>query len=397
MLSNVGYIRGRGQQFLVAPSVFREPLTISRAQTGGVQSSALAADGSSLTFYAADTPRFTGSAQRLLTEGQRTNRVMQPIAVASATGAWGQFGGTATPSITRNYAIAPDGTQTAARVRWVGPGTVGATLRVPITGFPASTTGTVSFYIFVRSLGNATFISTDIMDGATIFLPAGSIPLNTWLRLTSTQTSGTGGQHIDFGMWDYTTGDVDFDLWGVQVEEASFASSLIIPPSATPGAATRGVDLNSATLANLGIAANGACTVLWSGLFSGFDGSIQSLLHIDDNSANNRMTFRVTSSQTFEVVRTTSGITASTTNAAMVVGQQYKIGITPNGSGLLSASINGAVPFNVAGCPTTGLLAFRFGNTVSQNTPAFTETARLRILPYSVPDATLQSLVSALP
>ena len=86
MLSSVGYIRGRGRQFLVAPSVLSNPLTLSRAQTGGVQSSAIADNGSSVALYGADTPRFTGSAQRLLIEGQRTNSIRNPRCEGAVAG-----------------------------------------------------------------------------------------------------------------------------------------------------------------------------------------------------------------------------------------------------------------------------------------------------------------------
>lgn len=37
MLSNVGYLKGKGRQFLVAPSVIRSPLTLTRAQLAGVE------------------------------------------------------------------------------------------------------------------------------------------------------------------------------------------------------------------------------------------------------------------------------------------------------------------------------------------------------------------------
>jgi hypothetical protein len=58
---------------LVAPGAMLAPMTITRSQAGGIQSSALAADGVSLDFYAANTPRFNGVSRRLLIEGTRTN------------------------------------------------------------------------------------------------------------------------------------------------------------------------------------------------------------------------------------------------------------------------------------------------------------------------------------
>lgn len=253
-------------------------LQTSRAQVSGVQSSAIAANGSSVVFYGADTPRFDGSAQRLLIEGQRTNRVMQPIAVASATGAWVQFGGTATPTITRNYSIAPDGTQTAARVRWVGPNGTGplgsaTTVRIPTSGVAISTSCIVSFWIYARSIGDATSAALDVMDGtgSANFLP--QVQVGSWRRVISsvvTSSPNAGSQWVDVVFTGFTTGEIDFDFWGVQVEEASFASSLTIPPAATPGASTRGTDNMTVPLSSIGVPDTGKSTIIWRGTLAQF-------------------------------------------------------------------------------------------------------------------------------
>lgn len=58
---------------IVSAGSLLSPFALTRAQVAGVQSSALGADGATLDLYAADVARFTGTAQRLLIEGQRTN------------------------------------------------------------------------------------------------------------------------------------------------------------------------------------------------------------------------------------------------------------------------------------------------------------------------------------
>ena len=75
MIVGPGLVRGSARQsgLLVAPSVLRSPLTLSRAQVSGVQSSATGADGATLALFGADAPRFQGVARRLLIEGQRIN------------------------------------------------------------------------------------------------------------------------------------------------------------------------------------------------------------------------------------------------------------------------------------------------------------------------------------
>lgn len=60
---------------LVGPGFLSSPLNLTRAQLAGVQSSAINGTNDGLTFYGADVPRFNGSAQRLLIEGQRTNLI----------------------------------------------------------------------------------------------------------------------------------------------------------------------------------------------------------------------------------------------------------------------------------------------------------------------------------
>jgi hypothetical protein len=50
-------------------------------------------------------------------------------------------------------------------------------------------------------------------------------------------------------MWNYTAGDVDFDFWGVQAEEASFASSLMLPSAGGLGPVTREADVGLKSLA----------------------------------------------------------------------------------------------------------------------------------------------------
>lgn len=396
-------VAGLTEGTLVAPYVFAAPLTLSRAQTGGVQSSALAADGSSVVFYGADTPRFNGSTQRLLSEGQRTNRVMQPIAVASATGAWVQSGGTATPSITRNYSTAPDGTQTAARVRWVGPITGSVALRVPLSGADVSASHVVSFYAFTRSLGGATSVNVDVMDGSEQNLVA-QFTVNQWVRVVSpVVTAGTnaGSQWADFVFAGFTTGEIDFDLWGAQVEEASFTSSPIIPPSATPGASTRGVDLISATLANLGVTSG--ITMLWSGLIyqSLATAGEQTILHVSDGTSNNRYRLiNESGSGNILLLRATAGVGGPniiTPGSPRPTNSIFKLGLSIDiSTGTAISSLNGGAVGTITGGPTSGLTLFNLGSANSF-APMFGETARLRILPYSVPDATLQSLVSALP
>lgn len=58
---------------LVTPGNLFTPLSLTRAQAGGAIATGLTSDNTTYAQYAADVPRFVGSARRLLIGGQRTN------------------------------------------------------------------------------------------------------------------------------------------------------------------------------------------------------------------------------------------------------------------------------------------------------------------------------------
>lgn len=387
----------------VRSGVLRSPFTIARAQTGGVQSSAVNGGNNGLTFYGADVPRFNGPAQRLLIEGQTTNFVQQPVAVSSPTGAWSQGGGgTATPTLTRDFSVSPGGIQDAARVRWVGPNTGNVTLRVPTSGAPVGTTCTVSFWAFTRSLGNASSAFVDLMDGAVSANILSQFVLNQWVRVVAAGVvsgSNASAQWVDLTFSGFTTGEIDFDCWGNQGEERSFATSLVFPPAGTPGASTRGHDRVSASLSSLGIAANGACTVLWSGVVPNFiTGSTHTIACLDDGTGDNRFTMRVDqASGQLQAQRSLLPQGSATANAgAVTAGAAIKGGMALNGSGRAAVSLNGGAVAAVTGGPSSGLTQFRLGNLFADLASMFGETTSLRILPF-VSDSDLQSLTGAMP
>jgi len=386
----------------VRSGVLRSPFTIARAQTGGVQSSAVNGGNNGLTFYGADVPRFNGPAQRLLIEGQTTNFVQQPVAVSSPTGAWSQGGGgTATPTLTRDFSVSPGGIQDAARVRWVGPNTGNVTLRVPTSGAPVGTTCTVSFWAFTRSLGNASSAFVDLMDGAVSANILSQFVLNQWVRVVAAGVvsgSNASAQWVDLTFSGFTTGEIDFDCWGNQGEERSFATSLVFPPAGTPGASTRGHDRVSASLASLGIAESGACTVLWSGVVPNFIvGGNHTIVCIDEGSVENRFTMRIDqASGQLQAERSRLGLSATANAGAVTAGAAIKGGMAINGSGRAAVSLNGGAVAAVTGGPVTGLAQCRLGNINDGSEPMWGETTRFRLLPF-VSDSDLQSLTGAMP
>jgi hypothetical protein len=386
---------------LVAPDFITAPLSIQRAQLSGVRSSALNASGNGLVFFDADVARFTNTGRRLLIEGQTTNIVQQPVAVASQTGAWGAFDGSgATHTFTPNFSVAPNGLTEAARARWQGAATNTPTLRIPLTGLVNGATYRVSGWIFSRSLsGLSSLVGLDIGDGTPTNILS-QLVMGQWARF---QTSVTAGQNVNAQwldiLFNWLSGDLDLDLWGVQVEIAPFTTSLVRPPSATPGASTRGQDFVSALLSSLGVSGNGASTVLWSGMVPAYVlTGFHTLVCLDDATVDNRFTMRLngTSGQ-LEVMRALAGATATSNVGAVTAGTSFKAGVTLNGSGRAAASLNGGAIAAVTGGPGSGITRFRLGNIADSSTPLFGEVGRLRVLPYAVSDGELQSLVGGLP
>ena len=408
----------------VRSGVLRSPFVITRTQAVGDQSSALAADGSSVTFYGADTPRFNGSAQRLLIEGQRTNVIRNPRgegAVAGTPGTaptnWGLFGtggvdfnivGTGTENNLPYVDIRVSGTSTtgagvfirADQVYPVAAQNQSWTHSVYARLVSGTLTGTLGFFVTVTEwTSGGAFLD---QSSGVYTLTSGAL---SGARLAHTQTlanatAGLAGSQFGFAVSTGIPIDCTFRVAAPQLELGAFASSPILPPSATPGASTRGVDLISATLANLGVTSG--ITMLWSGLIYQAPATTgeQTIFQVDDTTLNTR--YRLVNEGGSGNILLSRSFGGGTANAVTPGGVRptnsiFKVGMSVDiPAGTAISSLNGGAVATVTGGATSGLTNFRLGNAIGL-ADLFGETARLGILPYSVPNATLQSLVSALP
>ncbi len=311
---------------LLQPGAKSGLLTFARAQTTGVEASHYASDGTTLVFDAADTPRFNGTAQRLLIEGQRTR---SNLLAANETLSTQSVTVTATP-----YTLTFWGTGLVA-------------LSGTYTGSLAGT-----------GVGNR-------------------------VTLTFTPTAGSLTLTV--------TGTVS----RAQLEAGSFASTYIRKQDV---AATRGADLASATLASLGIGANGACTVLGTFMIpqaapSGVD---QALLQIDAGSDTSRIVLANQSGGL--LVRARAPSTTLVANAgSFTAGSAFVSGMVIRGDGTGALCITGGSVQQTSGIPTSGLSTLRVGNNLAGTSPLSGSVAYLDILPYPGSDAQLQALVAAMP
>jgi hypothetical protein len=406
---------------LVVPGVLLSPLTLSRAQVSGVRSTGLDADDLTWAEYAADVPRFVGSARRLLVEGQRSNGIRNPRAEGAApstlptfwtmsnttNGITGTVVGQASYAGLTGVEIEYSGTATASAALFCNFETTTGVVAAPgqvwtasvfqrvSSGTPPNGTNPQIRIIERDSSGNA-------LVNHNTTAPAPSAALQ---RVSGTSgVFGASAARVNFGLsvafLNGTTANCRVQFLWPQLEEATFASSPILPPVGTPGASTRGADLITAALSDLGIPASGACTVLWSGMLpqappTGLD---QTLLTLSDGTDSNRIRLRNTSGGNSIVGGRVTGGSAADAAAAgtMTPGTSFRAGLTHDGAGRAAFSVNGGAAQAVTGAPTA-FTSLHLGNNVSGTAPMFGQTAYLRVIPAAVPDATLAALVAAMP
>jgi len=413
---------------LVAPNFFSAPLTLERAQLAGVQSSAINGTDNGLTFYDADVPRFTGSAQRLLIEGQRTNGFGNPRLEDAVAGSPGIPPTTTGVSFLQGLSSEIVGTGVEDNIpyidlRFFGTATGGEGSRyllfnAPTNGLDISNNKVSTFSAYVKLQGgsldqisnvrlnlagrDASNVEVPFQGAQTYFTPTNAA-LGEQRRVVTWTPSDLsvlyGAWAVDILRGATATVDVTLRIGLPQHELGAFASSPILPPVGTPGASTRGDDRATALLNALGISGNGTCTVLWSGVIPAFlPGGIHTIACVDDASVLNRLTMRLDqASGQLQAMRALNGAVATANAGAVTAGIAFKAGMTVNGAGRVAVSLNGGAAVNVTGGPSSGFTRFRLGNIADQSTPLWGETARLRVLPYVVSDAELAVLTGALP
>ncbi len=412
---------------LVAPSFITAPLNVERAQAAGVRSTALDLSGS-LAFFAADAPRFNDAAQGLSIERQTTNNIRNPAMQGAAVGtpgtlptntAFGTFPTGVTASV---VAVGVEGGMNYVDIRYQGTaassnrcvyfmengGTIGASIgqtwtvslyaKIVAGAWPLATP---AFQINQQDSGGSLVTQTNLWTAA---MSSSATPL-VQSRILATHT--LAGATTAFIRPALVTGilpintvvDVTFRIAAPQTELGATATSPVLPPVGTIAAATRGADIVGAALLQLGIGGNGASTVLWTGLVPVFQpAGLHTLACLDDASTNNRVTMRInqTSGQ-LEVMRALNGTAVTANVGAVTAGIRFKAGMSLDGAGRVAASLNGGAIATVTGGPASGLTRFRLGNIADLSSPLNGDVTRLRVLPFTVSDAELQSLVGGLP
>lgn len=417
--------RRGGSGALIVPGGLSAPLTLSRAQLAGVEATAFA---NPWRTYGADVPRFVAPEGRLLIGGQRTNQVRNPRFEGATPGVIGSGGAAPT------HAAISGGTGVVREV--IGTGTLGGLpyidIRWSVTS--ASTGGEIGFfpeaapgYAITALTTHTLSVLWQIVGGSWSGLQVPSIMFNEYVAgafssqgsvaiatpttaevravATRTLTNASATSVMPYVRAGYSAGatfDVTVRFRLPQAELGSFASTPILPPSGTPGASTRGADILTAPLSSLGIAGNGACTVLWRGVFSATNiGDTQTIIGIDSGDDTSRYDLRLGTTGIPNLVRLVGSTPTSSAfgSTAVTPGATIRAGMAIDGAGRVAAVYDGfagGAVQAITGGATSGLTTFRHGSSTFGNRVVWGETHTLTVLPRVLSDSDLQAAVAAL-
>lgn len=409
---------------LVQPGALAPQLTFTRVQTG-FTATAFAADGTTFATFLADVARFNGTARRALFEGQRTTGLRNPRIEGGANGVIGSGGilptnmgvllGVAGISVERIGVVVRDGV-TCLRLRLSGTAGASGTVFIGLdtTTGVAALNGQVwtqsAFLALFASPGTVPVVTfrpiTRNSGGTQLTAFAGTIETvgATFARSPSRvftiadATTAFFQPTVTFAVTNGLTYDATFDIGWPQFEIGAFASTPILPPAGTPGAATRGMD--SATFAFSTVFPAGIGTILGSCMIpqNAPAGADQMIFEINDNTANNRIRVRNVAGGATIVAGVVAGGTPTdaTSLGSMTAGTLFRFGLTFDGS-TITANLNGGTNQSITAANPAGLATGRLGNNAAGTAGLFGEIGYLDALPYVIPAAGLPAAVSAIP
>jgi hypothetical protein len=339
-----------------------------------------------------DVPRidYTDSADgALLLENSSTNLITYSNKFDTYWSLLGLGTGSA-PTIINNSIISPDGKQNATEVILnVGSGTTTSdrsSIEVNQT-VSAGSDYTVSFYIKGKNDGDQLMIGA-ISGGYEL------ITLTTeWKRYTITQTAASSPRPVFIGIRQGVFGalnnNVEFYLYGAQLEQGSCATSYI-PTNGS--AVTRVAD--TASGAGNSEVFNDSEGVLFANIAANANDLTIKVISINDNSGNNviRMGYAVSSNEVNFIVRATTNI-YSYNQALSDITTINKLSISYSSSGA-KVFINGFLSDSGAlSSLPTGLsqLDFRYGNG---SFPFYGKTKELAYYNTVLTDLELETLTS---
>ena len=323
----------------------------------------------------------------LLLEPQSTNLITHSSELTNSSWVKTNSGTGSAPSITSNYSISPDGTQNADRVIFnLNGGTANGDIsQVSVTiGSVSSASYTNSVYIKSNTANNYDLVVTDPSGGHIVKNIS-----TEWQRFDNPRENVTNASFRirlrgDEGTSDYA----DVSIWGAQLEQQLFATSLIN----TSGSATT---RNAETCNGAGDAAifNDSEGVLMAEIEGTEDGT-NKFITISDGSIQNRITIIFLSNNIVAQVRasnsevffqSTSGISIENYNKIAVYYKTNQCKLFVNG---MQVGLTDTLATMPSGLDT---LTFDNGNGVDD---FYGNTKQIQYYNSALTDSELEQLTS---
>lgn len=420
-----GRLQKQARRVLVGPGNLIPPSALIRAQSLS-RSTSLLTDDTTWAEYLADEARYFGSARALLIGQQRTNSIRNPRAEGFTAGDLSAGGvmpiNWTSPTISQGVAVTVVGGGATNGVQWLDIRCQGTTtapwnpnfIIENTTAIPASNGQVWTFSMWAQvvsgtwPLGTAVLGIAQHQGGTFLGVVNGTSftgDLGNWTRKSAVLALNQAAvdnirPRFHANANTITGAVVDFTIrigWP-QAELGGFASTPILPPTGSPAAATRGRDNLQYTLSSLGVAGNGACTVLFKGSLDAVStGTAQALFVFGDGTDSNGVELVArTAVAELSLTRVAAGASANAFTGTLVSGAGFSAGVSNNGAGTAACSFGGAAPISVTGVPISGFTDFRCGARFGSGIPMAGRILALSVLPYALSDAALQAAVTSL-
>lgn len=228
-----------------------ETLTFTRTGNATCSKQGLATTGilnGDLVVCAGDQPRVesSGGVLGLRVEGARTNETLRSQEIENVVWAISASGVSA-PTITANFATAPDGTLTADRMQIPACPVVGNASGINQTSATIASPSTSSVYMKANAGNPSVSVCMYGITTGTRTCTQYALNTSTWTRAVVPNVTNTGGMNMEIACENRTasytgatdTGAADILVWGAQSEAGAYATSYI---PAVAAAVTRNVE-----------------------------------------------------------------------------------------------------------------------------------------------------------
>jgi len=314
--------------------------------------------------------------------------VFSAVARNGASGLGISFTGTATNA-------AATGFETSARTSGIAPVATGSQVRTVAALLWLDSGG-------LTNIADVNLGGTSINSGGTATPQAGtnivlqitSVPQLFHQVLTTASDADRFVARMNISVADGASSDAVIGVAWVNDRVGDVRLNPILPPVGSPATTTEGADLLSASLATLGVGANGASTWWFDFTMTAPVGAEVVALCLDDGTLDNRMTFGRSAAGQGVLGRVTGGTPATQTLGAVVTGTRYGAAVTVDGSGNVRASIHTLSAGDVTGAPISGLTTSRLNGVSDGSLASHRRVRRIQYLPYAVGNATLDVLAA---